>query len=179
MIHPIDKYKHSFAEPQKTHTCKPWSTAGQGVHSTPESQYAAVHRPTVLARPYKTHCRLLPPGYSPIQTTTDWLPVPLRTRHCALCPVFAEAMKLEEEQDEREELNKKRRERGEMGPDLGSNEHHAMLHKHKYVQRVPPRHAQQTQVVPRHAQQTQVRTTSIHHTMLNKHKYIQRVPRHA
>ncbi len=46
------------------------------------SAYAAA-----LADPYKTSCWLLPPSsYNDTQTTTDWLPVPLRTRHQVQTP---------------------------------------------------------------------------------------------
>ena len=56
------------------------STARPGVQSIPDCQQLHTCH-TALAGPYKTHCQLSPPGYLAAQTTTDWLPVPLRTRH--------------------------------------------------------------------------------------------------
>ncbi len=40
-----------------------------------------------LAGPYQTCCWLSPPGYLATQTTTDWLPVPLRTGQCCYNPL--------------------------------------------------------------------------------------------
>ncbi len=59
-------------------TCKTQtlSTARPGVQHTPDYQY--LHAQIALVGPYKTYCQLSPPGYSPKQTTNDWLPVPLQ-----------------------------------------------------------------------------------------------------
>ena len=37
---------------------------------------------------YKTHCWLSPPGYKDTHTTTNWLPVPLQTRHLKIPSVW-------------------------------------------------------------------------------------------
>ena len=62
-----------------TYTCPKYSKVRRTEYpQLPE----AAGTPTALAGPYKTHCWLSPP-YLATQTTTDWLPIPLRTGHCS------------------------------------------------------------------------------------------------
>ncbi len=69
----IDEYEHGLTVP-KTHIHPKCSSARNTIYPQLSIYLAA------LAGLCKTCCGLSPPGYLPTQTTTHWLPVPLRTQ---------------------------------------------------------------------------------------------------